>query len=449
MGDRMLGRKNALVVSIVLITVPSVAMGLLPTYDMWGKAAPICLVILRMLQGLSVGGQLAGSYVLSIEQSSSKTRGFRGSVCDASSVSHHASVPNTISLRHSLLIHILTHFVVKVGGFLLASAVTTIVRKCLSEEVVNNWGWRIPFWFTLLLAPLLYFIVNNTEESKLWSERQEQKETEQLIRESEESTQPAIVDLFGSPFRRRQLAGMVGTLCCLSSSFYTLFLWIPVYLSELRGLMSEADADLLNFVVVGAYIFFLLIAGKMSDTFPHRMDLMRIGIPAIIVACPTMFGIFESESWYGYLFGQLQFAFVLALVEGCKAAWEVELWMADPTLSFTGVAIGHNLSSTLFGGTMPLVATFLYYRANVWAGDDEEALLPRLVPGLYISLLGCISLYCVSFVVRHPHDVRTGDTKLREALQREDRKFRKAKKAKNRKRAIELQLGKGAAAGKV
>jgi MFS family permease len=62
-------------------------MGLLPTYEMWGKAAPICLVILRMMQGLSVGGQLAGSYVLSIEQSSSKTRGFRGSVCDASSVS--------------------------------------------------------------------------------------------------------------------------------------------------------------------------------------------------------------------------------------------------------------------------------------------------------------------------------------------------------------------------
>ncbi|KAI2492479.1 major facilitator superfamily-like protein [Fragilaria crotonensis] len=236
MGDRMLGRKNALVVSIVLITVPSVAMGLLPTYDMWGKAAPICLVLLRMLQGLSVGGQLAGSYVLSIEQSSSKTRGFRGSVCDASSV----------------------------GGFLLASAVTTIVRKCLSEEAVNNWGWRIPFWFSLLLAPLLFFIVNNTEESKLWSERNEQKETEQLIREREETTQPAIVDLFGSPFRRRQLAGMVGCLCALSSSFYTLFLWTPVYLSELRGLMSEADADLLNFVVVGAYIFFLLMAGKMS-----------------------------------------------------------------------------------------------------------------------------------------------------------------------------------------
>ena len=87
MGDRILGRKNALVVSIILITVPSVAMGLLPTYDMIGKAAPICLVILRMLQGLSVGGQLAGSYVLSIEQSSSSSRGFRGSVCDASSVS--------------------------------------------------------------------------------------------------------------------------------------------------------------------------------------------------------------------------------------------------------------------------------------------------------------------------------------------------------------------------
>lgn len=95
MGDRILGRKNALVVSIILITVPSVAMGLLPTYDMWGVAAPILLVLLRMVQGLSVGGQLAGSYVLSIEQSSSKTRGFRGSICDASSVSGAASFLTT------------------------------------------------------------------------------------------------------------------------------------------------------------------------------------------------------------------------------------------------------------------------------------------------------------------------------------------------------------------
>jgi MFS transporter, MHS family, proline/betaine transporter len=86
MGDRLIGRKHALVFSILLITVPSILMGCLPTYDMWGAAAPVCLVILRMMQGLSVGGQLAGSYVLSIEQSSSRNRGFRGSICDASSV---------------------------------------------------------------------------------------------------------------------------------------------------------------------------------------------------------------------------------------------------------------------------------------------------------------------------------------------------------------------------
>ena len=86
-GDRIAGRKNALVISILLITIPSVLMGLLPTYDMWGPVAPIILVILRMLQGLSVGGQLAGSYVLSVEQSTAQNRGFRGSICDASSVS--------------------------------------------------------------------------------------------------------------------------------------------------------------------------------------------------------------------------------------------------------------------------------------------------------------------------------------------------------------------------
>ena len=85
-GDRIVGRKHALVFSILLITIPSILMGVLPGYETWGWVSPILLVLLRMMQGLSVGGQLAGSYVLSIEQSSAKSRGFRGSVCDASSV---------------------------------------------------------------------------------------------------------------------------------------------------------------------------------------------------------------------------------------------------------------------------------------------------------------------------------------------------------------------------
>eukprot|EP00549_Striatella_unipunctata_P022342 CAMPEP_0118686820 /NCGR_PEP_ID=MMETSP0800-20121206/8030_1 /TAXON_ID=210618 ORGANISM="Striatella unipunctata, Strain CCMP2910" /NCGR_SAMPLE_ID=MMETSP0800 /ASSEMBLY_ACC=CAM_ASM_000638 /LENGTH=582 /DNA_ID=CAMNT_0006583917 /DNA_START=91 /DNA_END=1839 /DNA_ORIENTATION=- len=414
-GDRMMGRRNALVMSILLITIPSVLMGMLPTYEQWGPIAPILLVVLRMLQGLSVGGQLAGSYVLSIEQSSPTNRGFRGSICDASSV----------------------------GGFLLASAVTTMVRKILPREQVYAWGWRIPFWVSLLLAPILYGIVKNSEESKFWAERTEQKETEKLIRESEHQHTPAVADLMGSPFRRRQLAGMIGVLGTVSSSFYILFLWTPVYLADLRGYMSEADADLLNFVVVGCYVFLLIISGKISDSFPHRNDLVRIGIPGIIFACPTMFGMFESESWYGFLLGQLQYAVCLSFVQGSMAAWEVELWMADPTLSFTGVAIGHNVASTLFGGTMPLVATWLYYRADDLAGDSDnllDGLLPRLIPGFYVSMLGCFSLWCLGYIIRHPHDVRTGEMQMRNAsnYQRE-KKAKQAKKKKKKQLTQELR----------
>jgi hypothetical protein len=336
---------------------------------------------------------------------------------------------------------------------LLASAVTTIVRHALTEDQVDDFGWRIPFWFSLVLAPLLYVIVRNTEESKFWEERNEQKESEQLIREVEETTRPAFLDLLDSPFRRRQLAGMIGVLSAVTGSFYILFLWTPVYLSELRGFMSEKDADLMNFVVVCCYIFFLLISGKSSDKFPHRMDLIRIGLPGIIVACPTMFGMFESESWWGYLLGQLQFAACLSMVQGSIAAWQVELWMADPTLSFTGVAIGHNVASTLFGGTMPLIATFLYYRsseltAEYDAGDMEgfiHSFLPRLIPGFYISLLGSLSLYCISFIVRHPHDIRIGGNKLRDAVQEENRKYKEAqaqaaKKSKKKRKAVQEQL---------
>jgi MHS family proline/betaine transporter-like MFS transporter len=413
MGDRLVGRRNALVFSILLITIPSILMGLLPTYDTWGVAAPVLLVLLRMMQGLSVGGQLAGSYVISIEQSSPRTRGFRGSVCDASSV----------------------------GGFLLASAVTTLTRSVLSDDQVNDWGWRCPFLFSLLLAPVLYKIVKNTEESRLWTERSEQQENEGVIRETERKETPAVVDLFSSPFRRRQLVGMVGVLSAVSSSFYTLFLWTPVYLSHLRGILTEKDADLMNFVVVGFYICFLLLSGKLSDTFPHRMDLIRIGLPGIIVACPTMFGMFESESRFGYLFAQLSFGLCLSLVQGSMAAWEVELWMADPTLSFTGVAIGHNLASTVFGGTMPLIATFLFYRADKLDASSSGMLWPRVLPGLYVSILGFLALYCISKVVRHPHDVRTGDAKLKQQVA--SKKASRDQKAKLLKLEGELLSGGG------
>jgi hypothetical protein len=326
----------------------------------------------------------------------------------------------------------------QVGGFLLASAVTSITRYILTVDQVDAWGWRLPFLFSLLLAPLLFHVVNQSEESKLWSERSEQKETEQIIRENEEVTRPAFLDLLDSPFRRRQLAGMIGVLSAVSSSFYILFLWTPVYLSRLRGIMSEADADAMSFIVVGAYIFFLLIAGKTSDSFPHRVDLVRIGLPGVIVACPTMFGMFESESWWGILVGQLQFGFCLSLVQGCMAAFEVELWMADPTLSFTGVAIGHNVASTLFGGTMPLIATGLFYLSEDLVGDENDpwvsSLLPRLLPGLYVSFLGVLSYICITCVTRHPHDVRTGNPELKRAVKAENFKFKAALEAKKKKK---------------
>lgn len=305
----------------------------------------------------------------------------------------------------------------------MASAVTTVTRYILSEEQVNSWGWRVPFLFSLLLAPLLYSIVNKTEESKLWTERTAQKCTENITRKTKGTRTPAVVDLFSSPFRRRQLTGMIGVLSAVTSSFYTLFLWTPVYLSELRGVVNEQEADLINFLVVSVYICFLLIAGKLSDTFPHRMDLVRIGLPALILTAPAMFGMFESESWVGYVLAQLLFGLFLSLIQGSMAAWEVELWMADPSLSYAGVAIGHNIASTLFGGTMPLVATFLYY-----VGEDTlesrlgNVIWPRLFPGLYISILGCISFYCISNVVRHPHDIKTGKAKLREDVELEYRK---------------------------
>lgn len=432
-GDRLWGRKYALVMSIVMITVPSVLMGFLPGYNTMGIAAPIVLILLRMVQGLSVGGQLAGSYVVSIEQSTVHNRGMRGSICDASSI----------------------------GGFLTASLVTTIVRNIFTKDQVDAWAWRLPFWLSLVLAPILYHIVSKTEESKFWSERNEQKDMENIVRESENKDQsPAIFDLFSSPFYRRQLYGMICVLAALTASFYIVMVWTPIYLSDLRGLMYQKDADFINLIVVSTYIALVLVCGRLSDSFHHRSDLIRIGLCGIVAGAPVMFGMFECESVAGILIAQLQYAGCMALVQGGIAAWEVELWMSEPTLSFTGVAVGHNLSASFFGGTMPIVATFLYYYSDDlinggsnrngddaedyydyrqngvnnnneqgYINDDENGydLLKRLIPGVFVSLLGLNALFALTFVVRHPHDIRTGDKKLLN-IQNLQKKMKKKRK---------------------
>lgn len=312
---------------------------------------------------------------------------------------------------------------------------TTITRQLFSEQTISAWGWRIPFWFSLLIAPCLYVVVGHTEESKFWSERVDQKETEKIIREVEENYKPAIYDLFASPFRRRQLLGAVGVLCTMSSSFYLLFLWTPIYLSQLRDHLDTTTADLITFFSVAIYIVLLLGAGWLSDQFPHRSDLIKIGLTGVVVCPLSMFGMFESESIAGIIIAQLQFAVCLAFVQGGLAAWEVELWMADPSLSFTGVAIGHNLAATVFGGTMPLIATSLFYASDGMC-SQEFALFCCLIPGFYISILAMISLYCISHVVRHPHDIVTGERILRSA-----KRVRRAREreAKNRK-AMELRV---------
>lgn len=295
----------------------------------------------------------------------------------------------------------------------MASLVTTIVRNVCTEEQVDAWAWRLPFWFSLVLAPILYRIVKKTEESKFWSERKEQKDMEKIVREAEAKDQtPAVVDLFSSPFYRRQLLGMVLVLSAMTSSFYTLMLWTPIYLSDLRGIMEQKEADFMNFCVVSVHIPLVIFGGKLSDKFLHRSDLIKIGITAIIAAAPVMFGMFECESKLGIFIAQVQYSACLSLVHGGIAAWEVELWMSDPSLSFTGVAVGHNVASTVFGGTMPVIATYLFYYSD-GLDDNDDNIYKRFIPGLFVSFLGLVALYSIGFVVRHPHDLRTGDKQLK------------------------------------
>ncbi|KAL7580816.1 hypothetical protein ACA910_001093 [Epithemia clementina (nom. ined.)] len=97
----------------------------------------------------------------------------------------------------------------------------------------------------------------------------------------------AVVDSMSSPFQRRQLAGMIGVLSAISSSFYVLFSWMLVYLSELQGIMKEKEAKLDNFFVVGMQMYFIVLSGKLSDAFPHcTFGILKENCALVLCHCP-------------------------------------------------------------------------------------------------------------------------------------------------------------------
>ena len=338
-GDKY-GRKVSLNLSMLLMAIPTAAIGLLPTYEQIGIFAPILLMIIRLLQGISLAGQFSGSIAFIVEHAPIGRRGLAGS-----------------STVMSLCI-----------GMLCGSLTATIFAKILSQEALESWGWRIPFLLGLIIAFVGFYIRHHTEESPHYEKAKEEGNISHTpIRDA---------------FRTNLLALLrgIGIYLSVTVPFYTLTVFINGFMSNTLGLPLK-DTYFINTCSMIMLIIMLPITSHLSDLF-GRKRLLTITAFAYFITIYSIFSLMNKSDFNSVITATLIFTFIVSFYIGAVPALLVELF---PTRTrYTSMALSYNFAAIL-GGMTPMIET--------WLVKEEVS------PAILIMVCAVISL--VAFINYH------------------------------------------------
>jgi len=313
-GDKM-GRRTALVLSIFMMAVPTGCIGLLPTYSQIGMLAPCLLIMLRVLQGLSLGGAFSGSMTFLVEHAPPLRRGLVGS----------ASVA-------SLVI-----------GFLLGSLVAWTFTLILSPEQYENYGWRIPFLLGIPIGFIGLYIRKHCEESPTY---------EAAKRDGTLSKSP-VKDVLRD--ERIHIAQAVGIYISVTMPFYLLSAYFITFSEHTLG-RSKEEALLLNSINMVILLILAPISAWLSDRFGRRRVLSLAAAAFLLFSYP-IFTLLLQPIFCSIMIAQALFAIIVAAYIGPVPALLVEIF---PTrVRYTGMSLSYNICAALFGGTAPMVCEWL------------------------------------------------------------------------------------------
>lgn len=357
LGDKI-GRKRTLAITILLMAAATTLIGLLPTYAAIGVTAPILLTIIRCAQGFSAGGEYAGACAYLMEHAPKDQRAWYGSFIPVSTFS----------------------------AFAAAAVVAYALEASLSNEAMGSWGWRLPF---LIAAPLglvgLYLRWRLDETPAFQAVAQEH-------------------DVAHSPLKET-LRNHGGAICCLGAfisltalSFYMFTTYFATYL-QVAGGLSRATALLVSLIALLFAAAICPLAGAYSDRVGRRATVMTACILLMLVVFPS-FLMASSGSFAASVFGVMLLAVGAVLCGVVTAALLSETF---PTRTrYTASAITYNMAYTLFGGTAPLVATWLISTSG---SNLSPAFYLIAVAGL--ALMGGLALPETSKISLH--DVPTNE----------------------------------------
>ena len=339
LGDRI-GRKRVLAIVVVLMSLSTLGIGLVPSYDSIGVAAPVLLVLLRCVQGFSAGGEYGSGACFLAEYAPTRHRG--------------------------LVVAFLVWSVVI--GFLLGSVTVTALEALLSEEAMDAYGWRIPFLIAGVLGVVgLYIRLRLRDTPEFEALRDTGEVAESPLREAARTAWRPIL----------QIAGLV---VIHNVGFYVVFTYLPTYFTKTLG-FSKADAFISITVASVVALCLILPLAALSDRIGRKPVLLAGSIGFAVFSYP-LFLLLDAGSVGAAIAAHAGLAALEAVFVSASLAAGAELFATR--VRSTGYSIGYNVSVALFGGTAPYVATWLTDRTG-----------ESVAPAYYVIVAAVVTLATV------------------------------------------------------
>ncbi|SIQ93539.1 MFS transporter, MHS family, alpha-ketoglutarate permease [Chryseobacterium sp. RU37D] len=316
-----IGRKRSMTLSVLLMSFGSLLIALTPTYETIGILAPMLLLIARLLQGLSVGGEYGVSATYLSEMATSNRRGFYSSF----------------------------QYVTLIGGQLIALGIQLILQKLLlTETELETWGWRIPFVIGAILSVVALYLRSNLHETEAFENKKE-------VSENKKGT---IRELLKHP---QALLTVIGLTLGGTLAFYTYTTYMQKFLVNTVHLTKE-ESTLISFISLFIFACLQPIFGALSDKIGRRPLLLSFGILGTVFTYPLLNALSTTTSMWGAFFLIMCALFIVSGYTSINAVVKAELFPSE--VRALGVGLPYALTVAIFGGSAEYIALWLK-NANV------------------------------------------------------------------------------------
>ena len=328
-GD-IVGRKKTLVIALMLMGIASTMIGLLPTYETIGIAAPLLLTFLRFCQGIAIGGQWGGAMLLVTESAPNNRRGFYGAYAQAG-----APV-----------------------GVILANIAFISVSSLTTEEDFLSWGWRIPFLISFVLVIISMYIQLRLEDTRAFKELEASKSAEPVEKRQIKSS-PILEALRRYPGR---ISLAAGAFLSIQVTFYILVAFILAYGVQTTELSRN---DILMAVLIGSAIMVPMqfVFSDYSDK-NGRKGIFMTGAILTGVWAFALFPLIDTGSFYLVILGVSGGLMFLGMMYGPQAAFFAELFSTD--VRYSGASLGYQIGAIIGGSFAPTIATLLWKNYDIF-----------------------------------------------------------------------------------